>query len=176
MMTKGFNAEETRAALARAESQADHARTPHYWTILYGRISAGMMSGDHRSARASAEAFVTETEALGLSGHSAAARRLLGFVKLSAGEFADARSDLARALAGYDDGSDESLRAMFGSDHRSSALVQLAIVSRILGDIPAYARLIDEGLHYAKASGQPVFLRDRTLPSHGHLWPTRKRF
>lgn len=135
MMTKGFNAEETRAALARAESRADQARTPHYWTVLYGRISAGMMSGDHRSARAGAETFVAEAEALGLSGHAAVARRLLGFVKLSAGELAGARADLTRALAGYDDSSDESLRAMFGSDHRSSALVQLAAVNRMLGDI-----------------------------------------
>ena len=155
MMTKGFNAEETRTALARAESQADQAGMPHYWTVLYGRISADMMGGDHRSARAGAEAFVAEAEAAGLSGHAAVARRLLGFVKLSAGEPAGARADLTRALADYDDSSDESLRAMFGSDHRSSALVQLAVVNRMLGDLPAYGRCIDEGLRYAKASGQP---------------------
>ncbi len=68
MMTKGFAAEETKAALARAASASEAARTPEYWTVFYGRINADMMRGDHHSARAGVEAFLTEAEAAGLSG------------------------------------------------------------------------------------------------------------
>src|SRR5271165_4513525 len=46
MMTKGFGAEETKAALARAVSAPGAARTPEYWRVLYGRINADIMSGD----------------------------------------------------------------------------------------------------------------------------------
>ena len=71
MMTKGFGAEETKAALARASSTSEAARTPEYWTVIYGRINADMMSGDHRAARAEVEAFLAEAEAAGLPGHAA---------------------------------------------------------------------------------------------------------
>ena len=78
MMTKGFAAEETKATLARAASAPGAVRTPEYWTLVYGRINADMMHGDHRAARAGAEAFLAEAEAAGLPGHAAFARRMLG--------------------------------------------------------------------------------------------------
>jgi class 3 adenylate cyclase/predicted ATPase len=155
MMTKGFGAEESKAALVRAASVTEAVRTPHYWTVLYGRVSTALSSGDHKAARDGAEAFLAEAEALGLPGHGAVARRLLGFLKLTAGELAEARADLMRALADCDERTDENLRTLFGSDHRSSALILLAAACFNLGDIPDCARFMDEGLRQAKASGQP---------------------
>src|SRR5262249_52135196 len=119
---KGFAAEETKAALARAASAPGAVRTPEYWTLVYGRINADMMHGDHRAARAGAEAFLAEAEAAGLPGHAAFARRMLGFLKLLAGDFAGARADLERALADYDERYDESFRTVFALDLRSNTL------------------------------------------------------
>ena len=146
MMTKGFGAEETKAALARAASASGAARTPEYWTVIYGRINADMMSGDHRAARAGAEAFLAEAEAAGLPGHAAFARRMLGFLKFLAGDFAGARADLERALADYDERRDESFRMFFALDLRSNALAHLGFVAWHLGDFEEAERLTDEAI------------------------------
>jgi predicted ATPase len=155
MMTKGFGAEETRAALARAASAPATEMTPEYWTVAYGRINADMMGGDMRSARAGAEAFLAEAEAAGLPGHAAFARRMLGFLKLLAGDFAGARVDLERALADHDERRDESLRTVFALDFRSNALAYLGLVAWHLGDFQEAERLTNEAIRRAKDSGQP---------------------
>jgi tetratricopeptide (TPR) repeat protein len=155
MMTKGFGAEETKAALARAASAPGAARTPEYWTVLYGRINADMMSVGLRAARAGAEAFLAEAEAAGLPGHAAFAWLRLGFVKFLAGEVAGARADFERALANYDEQRDESLRAVFALDLRSNALRHLGIVAWHLGDFEKAERLTGEAIRRAKDSGQP---------------------
>src|SRR6516162_8529367 len=155
MMTKGFAAEETKAALVRAAGAPGAVRTPEYWTLVYGRINADMMHGDHRAARAGAEAFLAEAEAAGLPGHAAFARRMLGFLKLLAGDFAGARADLERALTDHDERRDESLRTVFALDFRSSALAYLGLVAWHLGDFEEAARLTDEAIRRAKDSGQP---------------------
>jgi tetratricopeptide (TPR) repeat protein len=156
MMTKGFGAEETKAALARAASAPGAARTPEYWTVLYGRINADLMSGDHRAARASAEAFLAEAEAAGLPGHAAFARRSLGFLKFLAGDFAGARVDLERALADYDERRDESLRTIFAVDFRTNALAYLGLAALNLGEFEEAERRTDEALRRARALGHPV--------------------
>jgi tetratricopeptide (TPR) repeat protein len=105
--------------------------------------------------RAGAEAFLAEAEAAGMSGHAAFARRMRGFLKFVAGDFADAREDLEQALAAYDERRDESLRAVFALDLRSSALRHLGIVACYLGDLEEAERLTGEAIRRAKDSGQP---------------------
>ena len=156
MMTKGFGAEETKAALKRAASASESARTPEYWTVIYGRINADMMSGDHRSARAGVEAFLAEAEAAGLPGHAAFARRMRGFLKFLAGELAAARMDLEQALADYDEERDERLRTAFAIDFRSNALTFLGQVAWLLGEPEEAKRFTDEAIGRAKDSGQPA--------------------
>jgi tetratricopeptide (TPR) repeat protein len=155
MMTKGFAAEETKTALARAASVPGAVRTPEYWTLVNGRINADMMHGDHRAARAGAEAFLAEAEAAGLPGHAAFARRMLGFLKLLAGDFADARADLERALADYDERYDESFRTVFALDLRSNTLRHLGMTAWFLGDTGEAERLTGEAIRRAKDTGQP---------------------
>ena len=156
MMTKGFAAEETRAALARATSASGPAKTPEHWTLHYARINADLMSGDHGSARARAETFLAEAEAAGLPGHAAFACRLRGFLKFMAGELADARVDFERALADFDERRDAGLGTLFGVDIQSTSLLVLAQVSWYLGDFEAAERLSEEGFRRAKDLGQPV--------------------
>jgi tetratricopeptide (TPR) repeat protein len=155
MMTKGFAAEETKAALARATTATEAARTPEYWTVIYGRINADMMSGDHRAARAGVEAFLAEAEAAGLPGHAAFARRMRGFLKFLAGDLAGARVDLERALADYDERRDEGLRTLFALDLRSNALMHLGYLAWHLGDFEEAKRLTDEAIARAKELAQP---------------------
>ena len=102
MMTKGFAPRrrrrrwrEPRRSRSRADAGVlDRRLRPH---------QRGHDDGDHRAARAGAEAFLAEAEAAGLPGHAAFARRMLGFLKFLAGDFAGARADLERALADYDE-------------------------------------------------------------------------
>ena len=155
MMTKGFGAEETKAALARAASVSGAARTPEYWTVVYGRINADTMRGDHRAAHAGVEAFLAEAEAAGMPGHAAFAQRMRGFLKFVAGDFAGARADLEQALAGYDERRDESLRTVFPLDFRSNALRHLGLVSWFLGESEEAERLSGEALRLWKDSAQP---------------------
>jgi tetratricopeptide (TPR) repeat protein len=114
-----------------------------------------MMHDDHRAARAGAEAFLAEAEAAGLPGHAAFARRMLGFLKLLAGDFADARADLERALADYDERYDESFRTVFALDLRSNTLRHLGMTAWLLGDSGEAERLTGEAIRRAKDTGQP---------------------
>jgi tetratricopeptide (TPR) repeat protein len=154
MMTKGFAAAESKAALARAASVSGAARTPEYWTVVYGRINADTMRGDHRAAHAGVEAFLAEAEAAGMLGHAAFARRMRGFLKFVAGDFAGARADLEQALAAYDERRDESLRTVFPLDFRSNALRHLGLTSWFLGESEEAERLTGEALQRGKDSGQ----------------------
>ena len=177
MMTKGFGAEEAKAALARAASAPGAVRTPEYWTVVYGRINADMMNGDHRSARAGAEAFLAEAEAAGLPGHAVFARRMLGFLKFLAGDFAGARTDLERALADYDERRDGSLRMVFALDFRANALAHLGHTAFYLGDFEEAEHLTGEAVRRAKDLGHPgsyaVALNNRLLTSALSAWLKR---
>jgi predicted ATPase len=115
-----------------------------------------MMSGDHRPARAGVEAFLAEAEAAGLPGHAAFARRMRGFLKFVAGDFAGARADLEQALADFDEQRDESLRTVFFFNFRSNALAHLGYVSWFLGEFEEAERLTGEAFQRAKDSGQPM--------------------
>jgi tetratricopeptide (TPR) repeat protein len=154
-MTKGFAAEETKVALARAASASEAARTPEYWTVTYGRINADMMRGDHRAARAGVEAFLAEAKAAGLPNHAAFVRRMRGFLKLLAGDFAGARADIEQALADYDERRDESLPTVFAQDLRANALAYLGQVAFYLGEFEEAERLTGEALRLWKDSAQP---------------------
>ena len=156
MMTKGFGAEETKAALARAETAAGAARTPQYWAVWYRRINADQARGDFRSARAGAEAFLAEAEADGLKGHAAVARLRLGFSKIIGGELAAARRDYEQALADHREGDDASLRATFSIDLRASALMELGIVAFYLGEFEEAERQIGEAMTRANDTGSPI--------------------
>ncbi len=156
MMTKGFAADETKAALARAEKVAETARTPQYWTVLYGRVGAALSAADLPAARAAAEAFLAEAESLGLKGHAAFARRAIGFQKLIPGDFRGAAADLRRALAETDEQRDAPLSDLFGMDVVATAKAACAQAIWYLGEFDEAARLTEAALAHAKQSGRPV--------------------
>ncbi|RBP14088.1 SAM (Sterile alpha motif) domain-containing protein [Roseiarcus fermentans] len=154
MMTKGFGAEETKAALARAEVHAGAIRTPRDWTVLYGRISADMMRGDGRAARAGAERFRKEAEALGLAGHALYARRTIAFLKLMAADFAGAAADLRTVIAESGAQLDQELLAIFGTDLLCFAQATLGHTIWYLGEFDESRRLFKAALDGATTWGQ----------------------
>ncbi len=154
MMTKGFGAEETQAALARAEVHVGETRTARDWTILYGRISAEMMRGDIRAARAGAEAFQKEAEGLGLTGHALYARRTIAFLKLMAADFAGAVADLRTVIAESGAQLDQELLAIFGTDLLCFAQATLGHTIWYLGEFDESRRLFKAALDGATTWGQ----------------------
>ena len=154
MMTKGFGAEETKAALARAEVHAGEIRTPYDWTVLYGRISADMMRGDSRAARAGAEAFRKEAEALGLAGHALYARRTIAFLKFMAADFDGAVADLRTVIAESGERLDQELLAIFGTDLLCFAQATLGHAIWYLGEFDESKRLFEAALERATTWGQ----------------------
>jgi class 3 adenylate cyclase/tetratricopeptide (TPR) repeat protein len=155
MMTKGFGADATQAALSRAAG-ASGAGTLEYWTIAYGRVSADLTRGDARAARAGAEAFVAEAEAAALPGQAAFGRRMLGFIKFIDGELYAARADLSRALVDFDERRDGALQTAFAIDFRGQAFAYLSQTVWFLGQFEEADRLLAEALAHAKGSGQPA--------------------
>ena len=155
MMTKGFSAGETQAALTRASAYAEGARTPQYWTLQYGRISADMMRGEAQAARAGSEAFIAEAESLGLQGHAAYGRRTLGFLKLMAGDFIEACAELQRVIADAGDDADDSLRALYGTDLKCYTEGTLGHAIWYLGQADEARRLCEVSFRGASERGQP---------------------
>ena len=156
MMTKGFGAEETKAALARAAGASRVAKTPEYWTVRYGRLVGDLMAAKFDAMRGGAIAFIAEAEAAGQPGHASVARRILGFAKIVTGDFAGAGADLRRAVAEFDDARDAELNAYYGHDLLANALATLAQATWYLGDVDEAERLADAAIARAETSGRVV--------------------
>jgi tetratricopeptide (TPR) repeat protein len=71
------------------------------------------------------------------------------------GELNDARADLERALADYDELRDEGLQTAFAVDIRSNTLAHLGQVAWFLGEPEEARRFTDEATGRAQESGQP---------------------
>ena len=134
------------------------ARTPQYWTLLYGRISAAMAAADVKAARAGSEAFLAEAAALGLAGHAAVTRRVIGFQKLIAGDFPGAAADLKRALAETDERREAPLKDVFGFDVVATAMGACGHAIWYLGEFDEAARLTEAALAHANESGKRLYL------------------
>jgi AAA ATPase domain len=156
MMTKGYGAEETRAALAKAEGASGVAKTPEYWTVRYGRLVGDLMAAKFDAMREGAIAFIAEADAAGQPGHVSVARRVLGFAKIITGDFAGAVADLRRAVAEYDGARDAELNTYYGHDLLANALATLAQATWYLGDVDEAERLADTAIARAEASGRVV--------------------
>ena len=100
MWSKGFAAEETRAAFARVDELAVNTGSNAERNAIYlARWVSSLVSGDLNSARRTAELFLRESEAEGATLEAAVARRALGWTCLHQGELALARSHVERVLA-----------------------------------------------------------------------------
>ena len=153
LWSKGFAAEETKAAFARvAELAAQNGNAGERFSEYNGRWVRSYARGELRSARKTAEAFLSEAEAENRAMEAGAARRVLGLTCLSQGEFAAARSHLEKTLEDYDPDRDRESRFRFRVDTASTeAFLSLALWH--LGDVERAGALMNRAVGRALETG-----------------------
>ena len=153
MWSKGFAAEETKAAFARVGELATEigdAEAP--FDAYYGRWAHSLFRGEFGSARETAESFLREAERAARPTEAAVAHRLLGFTLLSQGDFAQARAHLEQALRIYDPERDREAKFRFGLDSQVAATSYLALAAWWFGDVGRARELMDEAVARAVES------------------------
>ena len=156
MWSKGFAAEETKTAFARAAEFAGPVEdTSTRLVAYYAQCLRGMVRGEYGQARGTAETFLREAEAEGRATEAAAARRMLGLTLLNQGELKAARSVLERALDDVVSQPDGETQFLFDwdTDGEASAAAYLALTEWHLGEPQRARQLIQRAIRRAEKLG-----------------------
>jgi tetratricopeptide (TPR) repeat protein len=154
MYSRGFGAEESRAAFIRARDLATAIDNPtERFTIYYGLWIGHMARGEFGFAREIAETFLREAERGARTTDCGYGRRLLGSTCLFQGDFIEAQANLVEALSIYDPGRDRKARFRFGWDSGAAARAYLAITKWQLGEVEPARALIEEAVAHAIETG-----------------------
>jgi tetratricopeptide (TPR) repeat protein len=154
LWSRGFGAEESKAAFVRArELAAAIEDATERFTIYYGLWLNTMVRGELEFAREIAETFLREAERGARTMECGVGRRLLGFTCLFQGDFIEAQSNLVEALSIYDPERDREARFRFGQDPGAGASVYLANTKWQLGEVGPARALIEEAVARAIESG-----------------------
>ena len=141
---RGFGAAETTEAFARArESASGDKDAPGRLSAVYGLWASSNQRGELPAMRAHAEAFLSEVEARPDSPEAGVAHRSAGNTCWFAGEYAQARDHLERALVLFEPGRDDDLAFRFGLDPGVGAMGFLAFALWPLGEVDRAISLID---------------------------------
>jgi tetratricopeptide (TPR) repeat protein len=125
---RGYGAPETTEAFAKAREAASGDKdTPGRLSADYGLWVGSFVRGDLPSMRAHAAAFLSDIEASPDSPEAGVAYRAAGMNCWHAGEYAQARDHLERALALFQPGRDDDLAYRFGVDPGVGAMAYLAV-------------------------------------------------
>ena len=145
MYAKGFAAEETRAAFARAaELAASSEDFSERFAAAHGQWTLALVRGELKSARELASAFLREAEGLGRFVEVGVASRGLAIVSYWLSEFARARIHCELALATCDPDRDREARERFSEDPRLTAMSWLAVTMWQLGEVERARALVEE--------------------------------
>jgi predicted ATPase len=154
MWSRGYTADETKAAFIRARELAAAIDNPtERFTIYYGLWYGNMMRGELRLAREVAETFLREAERGARTTECGFGRRLLGSTCLWQGDFIEAQANLVEALSIYDPKRDREARFRFGQDTGATARVHLAHAKWRLGEVGPARALIEEAVADAIETG-----------------------
>ena len=141
---RGFGAAETADAFAKArESAAGGKDAPERLAAEYGLWAGNFVRGELPSMRAHSSAFLGDVEARPDSPEAGVAHRAAGITCWVAGEYAQAREHLERALALFQPGRDDDLAFRFGPDPGVLAMNYLALTLWPMGDIGGAVSLVD---------------------------------
>ncbi len=144
---RGHGAPETMEAFARARKSASGDQdAPGRFAADYGLWVGSYVRGDLPSMRTHAAAFLAGVAASPDSPEAGVAHRVLGTTHCFAGEYAEAREHLERALTSFQPGRDDDLAFRFGQDAGVAAMCYLAIASWPLGNVRRAVSLVD-GAH-----------------------------
>jgi hypothetical protein len=153
MWSKGYVADETRAAFARVGELATQTENSAARSLTRNAQFVGSLArGEMDTARKTADSFLRETKEDRRPMEAAHARRLLGATCFLQGELALARDHLERALGGYKPEWDMDVRRLFGADTRILSTSYLTMSTWLLRDIEYARRLIEQAIRDAIAS------------------------
>ena len=141
---RGYGAPETTEAFGRARELASGDKdAPGRLAADYGLWVGSYTRGELREMRAHAEAFLSDTLATPDSPEAGVAHRAAGLTCWFAGEYAQARDHLERALALFRPGRDDDLAFRFGWDPGVAAMGCLALASWPLGEVDRAISFVD---------------------------------
>jgi predicted ATPase len=154
MWSRGFTADETKAAFIRArEIAAAIDNATERFTIYYGLWQGNLVRGELRLAREVGETFLREAERGPRTTECGFGRRLLGSTCLWQGDFIEAEANLVEALSIYDPERDREARFRFGPDYGAAARAYLAHTKWQLGEVGPARALIEEAVAHAIETG-----------------------
>ena len=142
MWSKGFAAEETKVAFARAGELA--GRTDSFlerFAALQGEWAASCTRGELRFVREQALTFLREAEDAGRVEEAGITNFWLGLVAYWNGNFVEARTHYERGLVARDPSADPKVRDGFGED-RTWASAIFAVIMWQLGEVEGARELI----------------------------------
>ena len=156
MLSRGYAAEETRAAFARAvELTGGAENAAERFTAYWAQWVRSFVRGDLRLARGTAETFLREAEEGRYATEAGVARRGLGVTCLYQGDLAEARAILERTLADYAPARDAETRLRFGLDTGVVTTAHLALAMWHLGEVERARRLATEAVQIAAELDHP---------------------
>jgi class 3 adenylate cyclase/predicted ATPase len=154
MWAKGFAAEETKAAYARAgELVTGTGGAEVLFDAYFSQWVRHLWRGELMEARDTAQSFLREAERVARPTETAVAHRSLGLTLLWQGNFLEARAHLEQTLQIYDPERDRDAKFRLGTDARVAATNYLAQAAWLFGDVGRARELIDESVARAIESG-----------------------
>ena len=143
MLSRGYGSEEAKAAFAHAQELATGVdNAAQRFDAYFGQWVGSMLRGELRSARETAEAFLSEAEKEERTTEAVAAHYSLGTACFYQGGLAEARAHLELALRIFDPESDREA-TRFGTDTGVAATGYLGFTSRLLGEVGLARNLIE---------------------------------
>ena len=165
MWSKGFAADETRAAFARAaELATNDSSFSERFAAAHGQWIVALLRGELSAARKLAFAMLQEAEDAGHRTEASVARSDLGAINYFTGEFLEARSQSERALSDCDPQGDREVRERLGDDIGAVAMSFLAITDWQLGEVDRARELIEASkrraieLDHSTSMATPLYL------------------
>ena len=156
MWSKGYAAEETKAAFARARELAASTESAAERFVAYFAQWAGSQTrGEFDLARETAETFRREAENEGRATERVVGLRMLGLTCLLQGDFIEAQLHLEEALRAHDPERDRDAKFRFGQDASAGAFTYLAFTNWVLGQVGGTGARTEEGLARGLESNHP---------------------
>ena len=175
MWSKGYAAEETKTAFARAgEFATEIGSAQTLGETYYARFGRSLFRGELGSAREAAESFLREAEREAGPTEVAAAHRVLGLALLFQGDFAQARAHCEQTLRIYDPERDREAKFRLGPDSKVAATSYLALAAWCLGGVAHARELIDEARARRRIGSCPDARHQILLPGPARNPPRRR--
>ncbi len=157
--SKGYGAEETKAAFKRAkELAAGTSDTAERFATYYGLWVGSLLRAELKFAQQTAENFLQKAKAERRLLEAAVVSRNLGVTRLYQGAPAEARAHLEEALRNYDSDRDSDAKIHFAQDHRAASKAFLAQALWVLGEVGYAGALTEEAVARAVEAAHPPTL------------------